>query len=164
MRISLSLLLSALFSTTLMATEPPPPIIIEADRLEISQLDGRSLYQGNVQLQQGEMLLQADTLEIRQREGQLQRVIANGKPAQLRIRDEQSGQLIRAEAAFMDYQLDLAQIEMKGDAVLWRGQDEFHGQYLLYNFEQRSVQASGRPNDTDNNGRVRIILQQEPQP
>ena len=91
-------LLLALPLVPLHASETPAPISIEADRLEISQQDGRSLYQGRVVLQQGELRLEADTLQLQQLQGQLQRAIADGTPVRLQLRDEQSAQLIRAQA------------------------------------------------------------------
>lgn len=148
----------------LSANEAPAPISIEADRLEISQLDGRSLYQGQVVLQQGELRLEADTLQLQQQQGQLQRAIADGTPVRLQLRDEQSTQLIRAQAQHMDYDISNNSIELKGDAILWRGGDEFRGQLLRYNIEQRSVQASGHQPADGSDGRVRIILQPESQP
>ncbi len=160
----LSLLLLTLAATSLAAEPSKPPITIEADRLEMRHQDGQSRYQGNVELQQGEMTLHADTLEIRQRDGQLRRAIADGAPARLRLPDEETGQLIRAEARQMDYQLDQDRIELHGEAVLWRGKDEFRGEHLVYYIEERRVEASGTRSEDGSNGRVRIILQQDGEP
>ncbi|MBE0509400.1 MAG: lipopolysaccharide transport periplasmic protein LptA [Chromatiales bacterium] len=157
-------LLLALPLGPLCADEAPAPISIEADRLEISQPDGRSLYQGQVVLQQGELRLEADTLQLQQQQGQLQRAIADGTPVRLQLPDDQSAQLIRAQALHMDYDISNNSIELKGEAVLWRGGDEFRGQLLRYNIEQRSVQASGHQPTDGSDGRVRIILQPESQP
>lgn len=161
------LLALLLLPLPLLAAAPQGPITIEADRLELSQMDGRSHYQGNVEMQQGEMQLRADNLQLEQQQGQLQRAIADGQPVFLRLPDEQSGGLIRAEARYIDYHFGQDRIELKGEAVLWRGGDEFRGEHLIYHITQRTVQAFGRTNGADEgggDGRVRIILQPEAQP
>lgn len=140
------------------------PITIEADRLEIRQAEGRSHYQGQVELQQGDMQLQSDSLQIEQLQGELRRAIADGKPVRLRLPDEETGQLIRAEADHVDYQFTQQVIELKGSAVLWRGGDEFRGEHLIYHIEERSVQAFGQADGSKGDGRVRIILQPEGTP
>lgn len=160
--IHLSLLLAlGLNSLPSLARDTTAPITIEADRLEMSQLDGRSHYHGNVHLQQGKMSLRADTLEIIQQEGQLQRAIAQGRPAIMEMPDEQTGQLIRGHARQMNYRLADDTVEMRGEAILWRGKDEFRGDHLIYQIGLGQVQAFGSTRSDGVEGRVRIILQQD---
>ena len=134
-------------------------ITIEADQLEINQLDGRSQYHGTVMLQQGQLQLQADSLQIEQQAGQLKRAIADGLPVRLQLPDEQSDHLIRAEANHMDFHFEENVVELKGRAVMWRGGDEFRGEHLIYHIDTRSVQAFGQAGTDNGDGRVRIILQ-----
>ena len=157
----LSLLILILLTLPALAQQAPPPITIEADRLEMSQLDGHSLYQGNVQLRQGELLIRSDRLAIHHLDGQLQRATADGSPVYFEMPDEASGQLVRGESDHVDYQPGLPRIELLGSAILWRGQDEFQGEQIIYHPDERSVQAFGGPPRDERDGRVRIILQQD---
>lgn len=132
------------------------PITVEADRLELNQKTGISIYQGDVVLEREGMQLKAERLELHSDGKELQQAIADGEPAQLERTDPQTGQHIRARALHMEYHLGSGALELDGEAYLWRDGDEFNGQHLTYDARAGTVRASG---DKQGNGRVRIILQ-----
>ncbi len=134
------------------------PISVEADRLEMSSESGRSIYQGNVEMRQGNMLLRADTLELRSSGTTLQVVIAHGKPAYLERPNPQTGELLKANAGQIEYRINDSLLEMKDAAHLWRGKDEFSGEHIIYELDKQLVRAFGQKNG-EKNGRVRVIIQ-----
>lgn len=138
--------------------ETSGPIQIEADRMELDQQKGISLYQGDVRLQRGNTLLQAERVELHSRDGKVNRAIADGTPVHLEMQDPQSGQITRGEASHVEYRLDEGLLELQGTAQLWRDGDHFSGERLLYNDHKQQVSAFG--NDKKN-GRVQVILQPE---
>ncbi|MFO7594418.1 MAG: lipopolysaccharide transport periplasmic protein LptA [Pseudomonadota bacterium] len=140
------------------AKQGDAPITVEADRLEINQQTGVSIYQGNVRLQQDTLLLQAQRLELHSTEGQVQKAYAEGSPVHLEHEDTETGMTTRAEASHMEYRLSDGVMELKGDARLWRGRDEFSGNHLIYDTDNNVVKAFG-DTEKDDKGRVRVILQ-----
>lgn len=156
-RLCASLLL--LLPGMLLAQEPTQqPISVVADRLEMSSETGLSTYQGNVEMRQGNMLLRADSLQIRSSGKTLKSVTARGNPAYLERPDPQSGEILKATAGHIEYRIDDNLLEMRGAAQLWRGNDEFSGEHIIYELENRVVRAFGQK-EGEENGRVRVIIQ-----
>lgn len=161
----LVLLLLSLVAPAVNAEEASSPLTVEADQLELNQQTGVSIYQGNVRMQRASMLLQAERLELHSDGNRVQLAIADGEPVHLERDDPQSGEQIRAEATHMEYRIASGQLELRGEAHLWRGGDEFSGNHLIYDSSKRVVRAFG-DKKSDDDGRVRVILQpeQETQP
>lgn len=143
------------------AEEDGAPITVEADRLELNQKSGVSVYQGNVRLQQDTLLLLADRLELHSKGGRLQQAVADGSPVRVERTDPQSGELTRAEASHMEYRFADGLLELMGNAHLWRAGDEFSGKHLIYDTGKQLVRAFGDKERQGDNGRVRVILQPE---
>jgi ABC-type multidrug transport system ATPase subunit len=59
------------------------PISVVADRLEMSSETGRSTYEGNVEMRQGDMLLRADSLQLLSTGTALQVAIARGNSGEV---------------------------------------------------------------------------------
>ncbi len=154
-------LLCLLLPGMLWAAEAPErsPITVEADRLEMNSASGVSQYQGNVIMTQGTLLLRADQVILHSRGKTLQRAEASGAPVYLERPDPQSGELIKAQAATIDYRIPEGFLEMKGEAHLWRGKDEFSGERIVYELDERVVRASSGKSAEERNGRVKVILQ-----
>lgn len=143
----------------LLAQEPlREPISVEADQLEMNSESGLSTYKGNVEMRQGSMLLRADSVVLHSKGSDLQVAIANGKPVYLERTDPKSGELLKANAIHMEYRISEGLLEMKQDAHLWRGKDEFSGDHIIYELDNRVVRAFGEKNGKED-GRVRVILQ-----
>ena len=138
--------------------QKPAPITIEADRLELDQKRGRSHYQGNVLLQQGGLEIRADSITLHTVNKKLQRAVAKGQPATLLQQGETEDETMRAEALRMEYRPQSEQVELQGQARLWRNGNEFSGEQISYNLKQQLVKASG---SEQGDGRVRVLLQPE---
>jgi lipopolysaccharide export system protein LptA len=138
--------------------ETKGPIQVEADRLELDQKKGISLYQGHVRLERGNTLLQAERLELHSEAGKVTQAIADGQPVHMEMRDQESGKIARAEAQHVDYRFNEGLIELQGAAQLWREGDHFSGERLLYDDNKQQLRAFG---SEQSNGRVRVILQPE---
>jgi lipopolysaccharide export system protein LptA len=143
----------------LLAQQPSRgPITVEADRLEMDNASGISTYEGDVEMRHGSMLLRADTVVLHSRGSELQKAVADGAPVYLERTDPQTGELIKANAVHVEYRLDEGVLEMQQRAHLWRGEDEFSGDHIIYELDNRVVRAFGQKDGTDG-GRVRVILQ-----
>ncbi len=132
------------------------PIIIEAERMELNQRQGTSHYQGKVLLQQGGLQIRANSIILHSTNKRLQRAVATGQPATLQQQQGDNGDTMRAEAARMEYLPETKVVVLEGGARLWHNGNEFSGEKIRYDLQQRQIKASG---DTDGNGRVRVLLQ-----
>lgn len=138
------------------ATNAEQPIQIEADRAEITEQTGVSVYSGNVNLTQGDLEMEAERLEIR-REGGNGDIYAllTGSPARLRQPTE-GGETVKATAQRIEYRSGDRSINLQGNAEFVRGRDRVSGQSIRYDANARKLQASGPGTD---GGRVQIIIQ-----
>jgi lipopolysaccharide export system protein LptA len=146
-----------LFCATAVA-ESNGPIQVEADRLELDQKQGISLYQGHVKLQRGDTLIKAERVELHGKDGKVTLVIADGTPVHLEMRDPQTGKITRGEAEHAEYRLEEGMLALQGTAQLMRDGDRFTGERLLYDNNKQQVRAFG---SEQGNGRVQMILQPE---
>lgn len=159
-RLSVKLLILLLSCLTMAAVAAEKqPITVEADRLEMNNSTGFSNYRGNVVITQGNLKLRADSVSLYSRGNELQRAEATGSPVHLERPDPETGELIKANAAFIKYLIPEGRLEMKGDAHLWRGKDEFSGEQIVYELNKRVVRASSKNDDGGQKGRVKVILQ-----
>src|SRR5687768_5606574 len=79
------------------------PIQIEADRAEMTEQSGVSVYSGKVNLTQGDLVMQGERLEVR-RESSTGNLTATltGSPATLR-QPTDAGEMVNAKASRIDY-------------------------------------------------------------
>ena len=133
------------------------PVTIEADRVDVDEAKGTSVYSGHVVLRQGSMELQADELHIKttaQRE--LETIIARGKPARFKqLNDPELGEL-RGRAREITYRVTTEYMLFVGDAYFWQCGDEVSGEHVEYFGEQALVKARKAESGQ---GRVQVTLQ-----
>jgi lipopolysaccharide export system protein LptA len=136
------------------------PIQIEADRAEITEQSGVSVYSGRVNLRQGDLAMEGERLEIR-RDGNSGEIHAllTGSPAIL-TQPTDTGEMVNARAQRIDYRSRDRSIDLQGNAEFIRGRDRVSGQNIRYDAGARKLQATG---PGSGNGRVQIIIQPETQ-
>lgn len=160
-----SLFFILLFSMTLKAAESRQgqPVTVEADRLEMDQKSGISIYLGRVVMRQGDLTLRADKVTLyttlEQGERRLSRAEALGNPAKMEQQGGADVEHLRGNAAYMEYQPTNELLKLQGKAHLWRDADEFSGEIINYNIGQKQVKALG--DKPGGSGRVRVLLQPE---
>src|SRR5262245_34015295 len=79
------------------------PVNIEADRLSLDDLKKESVFEGNVQLTQGSLLLRADRVVVRQDEQGFNFAFATGAPAYFRQKREGFDEFIEGFAQRLEY-------------------------------------------------------------
>ena len=132
------------------------PTYIEADRVEIDDAKGISIYRGNVILTQGTIHLASDILTVYNAEGETERYVADGEPARYKQTMDESQKELVATALKIEYQLARQIVTLTKDAHVTQNDDEFHGDRIVYNMRTTQVQASSAPNT---GGRVRMVIQ-----
>lgn len=138
-----------------LATDADQPIEIEADELEVRELERVSIYIGNVNLVQGSLEINADRLVIHFNEAnELTIMKMTGTPATLRQLDDNQQELW-GEALHIDYTQSESLLELRKSALIRHAGDVVESEMIRINTETSSLQAGG----TDPEERVKMLIQ-----
>lgn len=135
------------------------PITIEADRAVLDEKKQISTYTGNVILKQGGIEVKANIVTVYAKEGQLQRVVAEGNPVHY-IQHQQSNENIRGVSQRMEYEIETKRLLLLDNAKLWQGKNHFSGERIQYDPKNEKVIATGGTDDGEEGAqRVQITIQ-----
>ncbi len=148
-------LLVALPATGLaLSTDREQPVHIRADHFEADRQKGIAVYRGNVVMTQGTIRIEADVVHIHQPDGQLEKVVGDGRPARFRQRPDDTEFDIKGRSRHFEYLIDRNLIHLEGEAHIEQDRDQFTGERIIYDTARGLVQSSG-----GEQGRVHAILQ-----
>jgi lipopolysaccharide export system protein LptA len=138
------------------------PIHLEADTVTIDDIKKVSVYQGNVILSQGTMLVRADWVQVTQNAEGLDKVNATGRPVAFRQKMDGSEEYIEGFADRVEFDGVTRQLELIGQARLRRGSDELRGKQISYNANTEFFKVVGQPDAKTPSGRVRAVIRPKP--
>lgn len=138
------------------------PVNLEADTVTLDDVKKISVYQGNVILSQGTLMLRADRVQVTQTEGGLDKVIATGRPVAFRQKVDGRDEFIEGFANRIEYDSVKSQLELIGQAQLRRGSDELRGAQISYNANTEFYKVVGQPDAKTPSGRVRAVIRPKP--
>lgn len=142
-------------TTLALSTDRDQPINMEADKLEIDDSQHISVYQGNVDMKQGSLHIQADQITLHFNENNdLQWLEITGTPATFTQLNE-SQQPVSGSALKMNYYEDKSLMELQGNARFQSDQDTIESDSISINTETDALQAG----DQQGKGRVRMLIQ-----
>ncbi|HEC18940.1 MAG TPA: lipopolysaccharide transport periplasmic protein LptA [Gammaproteobacteria bacterium] len=125
------------------------PIHIEADRAEVDEPRGVMTYSGHVVLRQGGIQVQADTLVVYSKDGELQRITAQGQPVRYwqqatggDAKTEGTKKEVRGESQRLEYNTGNKQVLLLGQAEFWQGGNRFSGNRIQYDSAAERVIAN----------------------
>ncbi len=142
-------------SSPVKANDRNQPIRLEADRAQLDQNTGISVYEGNVVVTQGSMRLNADKATIFLENGAFRRVEAIGQPARFRVTPEGQRNPIEGEGQKLEYDVGNGQVVITGRVRFTQNQDEFRGERVVYEMGTGRISAGGGGAA----GRVQFTLQ-----
>lgn len=131
------------------------PLKVEADSAQINKKSGVSIYIGNVIIRQGTMEIMADRIEIHTSNGNMNRIVAKGRPATYRQRPEKKDQDIVARAGRMEFDAVRNRAVFLENAVLNQSGNTFKSNRIVYDIANDAVDAGKK----DGGGRVTITIQ-----
>lgn len=133
------------------------PIKIEADQVDLDQSRGIAQYRGNVSLVQGSININADSIQVYAKNGQLDHANIQGSTNKLARFEQQTqaGQSMSGEAESIKLQQGSSDIIFKGNATVDDGLNKISGALIRYNTEQHKIIAN---NDGKVSGRVKMIF------
>ncbi|MDQ7076029.1 MAG: lipopolysaccharide transport periplasmic protein LptA [Gammaproteobacteria bacterium] len=140
-----------------MQSDRQQPATIEADRVEFDDQQKLSVYKGNVIFIQGSTKIHAEQMTLYNRDGQLNRLRIEGKPAKFSQLDD-DGNPVDASSALMHYHTDSGLLKLRGNAQLTRPGESIQSEQIDYNSKDKTVLANSGNKEGQKNRRVKIIL------
>jgi len=138
------------------------PVNLEADTVTLDDLKKISVYQGNVILNQGTLMLRADHVQVTQNVSGLDKISATGRPVAFRQKVDGREEFIEGFADRIEFDSVNGQLELIGQARLRRGGDELRGAQISYNANTEFYKVVGQPNAQTPSGRVRAVIRPKP--
>ena len=142
------------------------PVNLEADRITVDDAKKVHLFEGNVQLTQGTLVIRTDKLVVTQDAGGYQKGVATGGAdglARFRQKREGKDELVEGEADRIEHDGQAEKTQLFGRAWVKSGQDEVRGQYIIYDAKTENYLVSNGPNGTKapaaKQERVRAVIQ-----
>lgn len=138
------------------------PVHLEADDVTLDDISKLSVFQGNVLLIQGTLILRADRVEARQNGDGLQNVSARGNPVSFRQKRDGVDEYIEGFASQVEYDSVQSILRLIGDARLRKGGDEIRGAQITYDAKTEFYKVIGQEGAAGASGRVRVIIRPKP--
>ncbi len=138
------------------------PVNLEADTVTLDDIRKVGVYQGNVILSQGTLMLRADRVQVTQNADGLERLSATGRPVAFRQKLDDREEFIEGFADRIEYSGVTSQLELIGQARLRRGADELRGAQISYNANTEFYKVVGEPGAQTPSGRVRAVIRPKP--
>jgi len=146
-------------SATALEGDQDQPVYIEADSVELDDLQQTSVYIGNVQIDQGSMRILADQVTVKHKEDRHPRFItAVGNPVRYKQDVEGNKGEVRAHAQRMEYDADKDELTLIDQAELTQASDRFASDRIVYDRARAQVKAGA---SAQGSGRVRITFTPE---
>jgi lipopolysaccharide export system protein LptA len=146
-------------------TDPQQPIEIEAGSAMRDERQGLTVYEQDVTIRQGSILINADRVSVHTVGNQVHRIVATGRPANYQQQPKPGDSPVVARANTIEYQLASDQIQLLGNASLEQAGTTLTGNRIDYDLRQEIIRASG---DDTGGGRIRMVIppgqQQSSQP
>lgn len=136
------------------------PMYVEADRADIDDQRGVSVYRGNVKITQGTLVLTAAELTVHSKDSDIIKAIAVGQPATYRQRPDGKEQDVEAQALRMEYFAVDQKIILIDKAEVRQGGDTFRSDRINYDIAKDVVNAGASADSPGD--RVRITIQPKP--
>ena len=131
-------------------------ITIESNSAERDQKTGLTQYQGNVVINQGSLVIEADQVTVYYKDNKVSRIVCLGLPASYQQQAAADGGLIIAKAETIVYLLAQDEINLKSNAVLSRNGTLIKGDSINYDLENETWKAKG--NQRGEQKRIQLVI------
>lgn len=139
------------------------PINIESDRVTVDDVKQLSVFEGNVVLTQGTMVIRGDRMEVRQDKEGFKLGTVWGNLAYFKQKREGLDENVEGWGERIEYDSRADKVQLFKRAAMKRGADDVAGDYISYDATTEFFQVigGGSKTATANNpeGRVRAVLQ-----
>ena len=152
-------------ATTVLAekADRDKPVNIEADRVSVDDVKKQQLFEGNVQLGKGTLVIRAERIVVQQDDDGYQRGVASGGLPSFRQKREGMDEYIEGEAERIEHDAKAEKTEFFGRARVKSGLDEVRGQFISYDARTEQYVVTSGANGTrapsGSRERVRAVIQ-----
>lgn len=143
------------------------PIHMEADRVVVDDANQVSTFEGNVQMRQGTLFIEASKIVVTQDKKGFSQMTATGQLAHFRQKRDGVDEYAEGYGERIVYDTLAETADLFGQARVQRGGDDVRGEHIIYNTKTAVFQVFGtavKNPDTPNQGRVTIVIQPKEQP
>ena len=124
------------------------PVHISADSLDIQDKTGTSLYQGNVEINQGSLTLNGDRITIKHPDRAIQSIKVAGQQARFKRFDQENKSWVKGQADTIFYNAQSKTILLVGNAkVEQAGKHLITGPKLNYDMVNKTLKAQSTPEE-----------------
>lgn len=138
------------------------PVHLEADSVTLDDIRKLSIFQGNVVLIQGTLIMHADRIEARQNGDGLQSVSASGRPVSFRQKRDGIEEYIEGFANQIEFDNVQSHLSLAGAARLRKGDDEIRGNLITYDAKTEFYKVTGQQSVQGPGSRVRVVIRPKP--
>lgn len=138
------------------------PTQIDADRMTSDDARRISIFEGNVVLTKGTILIRADRITVRQDPEGFQISVATGKPARFRQKRDGKNEWIEGESLSIGIDDKKESIELRDQARIVRDKDEVRGDVISVDTRSEFFSVTGGKSAitlANPEGRVRAVIQ-----
>ncbi|MCB1688166.1 MAG: lipopolysaccharide transport periplasmic protein LptA [Halioglobus sp.] len=154
-----TLVLSMSFAATLAQALPgdrDKPMRITADKAERDDVNGVTIYRGNVVAIQGTLKLESEKLTIYVIDDQANKIVAEGNPAKMQQRPELDKAMVFARASVITYYRSEERVHLQTDGYVEQDGSVVNGDSIDYFIEKQLTKATSDPNRKDD--RVVVVI------
>ncbi|MCC6533177.1 MAG: lipopolysaccharide transport periplasmic protein LptA [Burkholderiales bacterium] len=138
------------------------PINIEADRVTIDDAKKVSVFEGNVVVTQGTLVIRGDRMVVREDAQGFNHGTAYGNLANFRQKRDGVDEYIEGQAERIEYDGKAERLQLFNRAQMKRGADEVRGSYISYDQPTEFFRVVGAQEKAASGavpGRVRAVIQ-----
>jgi lipopolysaccharide export system protein LptA len=139
------------------------PMHLEANSVNVDDTNQISTFEGNVQLLQGSLSIQADKIVITQDKGGFYHCTATGQLAHFRQKRDGENEYVEGYGERIEYDTHSEVAEFFGQARIKREGDDVRGEHIVYSTRTEVFKVNGTHDvansGTPGTGRVTIVIQ-----
>lgn len=138
------------------------PMHIEADRVTVDDSSQTSTFNGNVQMTQGTLLIEATKIIVIQDKKGYSQMTATGQLAHFRQKRDGVNEYAEGFGERIEYDSLAETANFYGQARVKREGDDVRGEHIIYNTKTGIFKVygeTGESSETPKHGRVTIIIQ-----
>ena len=155
-----SLLMASHVCVVALPDDAQQAIKIEADSAKRMEKVGIMQYLGNVVLQQGSLIVKADSININNNaDGEITHIIATGKPVEFEQQPQIDQEKIIAQAAQVNYWITEGKVSLTGQAKLQQGASSLNSDTIVYLIKEQVFTAEKEDSESNStSSRVQMVI------
>ncbi len=130
-----------------------------ADNLMVDQKNGVATYTGSVKIQQGSLMISADSIVIHTNaDSSVEKMIATGNPARFQQQPEKDQGVVTAAAKQITYTPSNERLLLVEDASVEQNGAVMSGPHIDYDLLKEVMKAAGKNGTSGNGQRIEIVI------